>query len=471
MMKSRVNLVCTECGYAFPADLGRMTCERCGGILEYIWDEEYLKSVEFSGELRFWRYKPVLPPVKKQVSLGEGGTPLQEAQRLADSLGLKNLFLKDETRNPTNSFKDRSASLIVSDASGKGFGSIVCATNGNHGASVAAYSAKADVSCHLIVPKAMDIAKLAQMMVYNAEIVESGETIEEAMGRAKTLEKEMGWYQATTELNPLSVEGLKTIAYEIAEQKGNPTWVAVAMGSGVTISSLWKGFKELRSIGKIKALPHLIGVQAEGCSPIVSAFNTGKDEPIQLAKGETEATAIRVSEPVFGELALHSLKESGGFATSISDEDMLAAGREIAKLEGIFAEPASAATVACLRHLVESGKIDRGDHITCLITSSGLKTDDILQSLTKRKRSLGLGSMLTTKEKIMRHIAGGSTYGYEIWKAIGKGMTIGAVYQHIADLEERGLVSSNVKGKRRYYEITDRGMRVLAAMDALQVLL
>jgi threonine synthase len=470
-MKPRVNLVCNECGYVFSADSGRTTCERCGGILEYIWDEEYLQRVEFTGELKFWRYKPVLPSVKKQVSLGEGGTPLQEAHRLADSLELKNLYLKDETRNPTNSFKDRSAALIVSDALGKGFGSIICATNGNHGASVAAYSAKADISCHLIVPKAMDIAKLAQMMVYNAEIVESGETIEEAMSRAKTLEKEMGWYQATTELNPLAVEGLKTIAYEIAEQKGDPLWVVVAMGSGVTISSLWKGFKELRTMGRIKTLPHLVGVQAEGCSPIVSAFASGEDEPTQLTRGETEAAAIRVSKPVFGELALRTLRESGGFATSISDEEMLAAGRDIAKLEGIFAEPASASTIACLRSLVESGKIDRRDRITCLITSSGLKTDDILQSLTKRKRALGLGSMLTTKEKILRHISGGSTYGYEIWKAIGKGMTIGAVYQHITDLEERGLISSTLKGKRRYYNVTDRGMHVLVALEDLQVLL
>jgi DNA-binding transcriptional ArsR family regulator len=150
---------------------------------------------------------------------------------------------------------------------------------------------------------------------------------------------------------------------------------------------------------------------------------------------------------------------------------MLAAGREIARLEGIFAEPASAATVASLSNLIKSGEIDRTDRITCLITSSGLKTDDILQSLTKRRKSAGLGSMLTTKEKILRHISGGTTYGYEIWKAIGKGMTIGAVYQHIADLEERGLISSKFEGKRRYHEITGRGRRILSALDELQALL
>jgi threonine synthase len=470
-MKSRVNLVCSECGYVFPSDSGKNSCEKCGGILEYVWDEEYLKTVEFTGELKFWRYKPVLPSVKKQVSLGEGGTPLQEAQRLAEALGLKNLALKDETRNPTNSFKDRSASLIVSDASSKGFSSIVCATNGNHGASVAAYSAKADISCHLIVPKAMDIGKLAQMMVYNAEIVESGETIEEAIGRVKTLEREMGWYQATTELNPLSVEGLKTISYEIVEQKGDPGWLLVAMGSGVTISSIWKGFKELQMMGRIDQLPRLIGIQAKGCSPIVSAFDAGANILKPIKRGETEALAIRVSQPIFGELALRAIRESNGFATSVSDEDMLVAGREIARFEGIFAEPASAATVASLSTLIKSGKIDKADRVTCLITSSGLKTDDILQSLTKRRKSAGLGSMLTTKEKILRHISGGETYGYEIWKAIGKRMTIGAVYQHIADLEERGLISSKNKGKRRYHEITERGKRILSALDELQALL
>ncbi|MGD0804109.1 MAG: threonine synthase [Candidatus Bathyarchaeia archaeon] len=471
VMKPRVNLVCTECGYVFLSDSGKNRCEKCGGILEYIWDEEYLKTVKFTGELKFWRYKPILPSVKKPVSLGEGGTPLQEAQRLAEALSLKQLALKDETRNPTNSFKDRSAALIVSDALGKGFSSLVCATNGNHGASVAAYSAKANIACHLIVPKALDIGKLAQMMVYNAEIVESGEMIEESISRAITLEEEMGWYQATTELNPLSIEGLKTIAYEIVEQKGEPDWMFVAMGSGVTISSLWKGFKELETMERIRKLPRLVGIQAKGCSPIVSAFDTGEDAPKPIEHGETEATAIRVSRPIFGELALKALRESKGFAVTVSDEDMLAAGREIARLEGIFAEPASAATVASLSNLVNAGKIDRSDRVICLITSSGLKTDDILQSLTKRKRSQGLGSMLTTKEKILRHISSGETYGYEIWKTVGKGMTIGAVYQHIADLDERGLISSSLRGKRRYYEITDRGRRTLSALDDLQVLL
>ncbi len=470
-MKPRLSLICTGCGYSYVADSPKDRCDKCGGLLEYVFDEDYLRTVELEGELKFWRYKPVLPPVKRQISLGEGGTPLQRSQRLADSLGLRNLFLKDETRNPTSSFKDRSASLIVSDAVGKGFGSLVCATNGNHGASLAAYAAKADISCHLIVPKSIDMGKLAQMMVYDAQIVEAGQSIEVAIERARVLEREMGWYQGTSELNPLSMEGLKTISYEIAEQDKMPDWVVVAMGSGVTISALWKGFRELRTMGLAEKYPRLVGVQAAGCSPIASAFERGSYEPLTNIRGETEASAIRVAEPIYGEVALRAMKESGGFAATVTDEEMLEWGREIARLEGIFPEAASATTVACLGKLLEEKRIDPGDRVVCIITSSGLKTDDILQSLTKRRKSQGLGSMLTTKEKILRHISGGEAYGYEIWKAVGKGMTLGAVYQHIADLENRGLVSSTVKGKRRYYEVTETGRRVLVALDDLQVLL
>jgi len=312
---------------------------------------------------------------------------------------------------------------------------------------------------------------LAQMMVYDAQITEAEEAVEVAIERARVLESEMGWYQGTSELNPLSMEGMKTISYEIAEQGEVPDWVVVAMGSGVTISALWKGFKELRTLGLAEELPRLIGVQAAGCAPIASAFEEGSYEPLITHRWDTEASAIRVAEPIYGEIALRAVREPGGLAVMVTDEGMLEAGREIARLEGIFPEAASAATVACLGKLLEERKIDPGDRVACIITSSGLKSDDILQSLTKRRKSQGLGSMLTTKEKILRHISGGETYGYEAWKTVGKGMTMGAVYQHIADLESRGLVSSTVRGKRKYYEVTETGRRVLAALDELQVLL
>ncbi len=300
---------------------------------------------------------------------------------------------------------------------------------------------------------------------------EAGESIEEAIARAVSLSEELGWYQATTELNPLSVEALKTISYELVEQRAEPDWVVVAMGSGVTIHSVWKGFGELEAMGLVEEKPRLIGVQATGCSPISEAFREGKEAPIEVAQGETEAIAIRVAEPTYGEAALRALMESKGLAVSVTDEEMVASEKEIARSEGIFAEAASAATVACLRGLVESGNVDRGDRVVSLVTSSGLKTDDILQSLSKRRKSPGLGSRLATKERILRAIGRRKTYGYALWKSLGKEMTLGAIYQHLSDLEERGLIVSSSEGKRRYLEITERGKRVLSALDELQVLL
>jgi threonine synthase len=461
-------LECINCGAESASENPDTICSKCGGLMEYklIGDK-----VKFTGPLTFWRYRPVLPKVSHIVSLGEGGTPLQKADRLSEVLKFKNLYLKDETRNPTSSFKDRSAALVISDVKSRGYDSIVCASNGNHGASIAAYTAKEDVHCNLVVPKGVDIGKLAQMLMYDAKIVQTGNTIEEAIDRARELETEMGWYQATTELNPLSIEGLKTISYELVEQNGVPDYVILAMGSGATLHSLWKGFKEMEQLGIIDHKPKMIGVQAIGCSPIAQAYDKGDDAPVKIKKADTEASAIRVTEPIYGKLALTALKESRGFAVSVTDNEMMEAGREIARNEGIFAEPASSAPVASLQHQILMDRVDEDANIVCLVTSSGLKTDDILRNITKRKKSPRLGSRLATKERILRIINQGPTYGYEIWKTLGADMTIGAVYQHLTDLETKGLVKSYQKGKRKELEITERGKRALEALDDLQVLL
>lgn len=461
-------LECLDCGFEVADGSPITVCPECGGLMEY---RLIVDKVKFTEPISFWRYRPVLPKVSKTVSLGEGGTPIQKAERLAESLHFKNLYLKDETRNPTNSFKDRSASLIISDATSRGYDSVVCATNGNHGASISAYSARVDVSCNLVVPSVVDMGKLAQMMMYDAKIVQTGDSIEEAICRARELEDEMDWYQATTELNPLSIEGLKTISYEIVEQESVPDYVVVAMGSGATLHAVWKGFLEMKKLGIIDKKPALIGVQAEGCTPISGAFSAGSDTPIEVTDGDTEASAIRVKDPLYGKLALDALRDSGGFAVSVSDGEMQEAGREIAALEGIFAEPASAAPVACLKKADVLNRVDADAKVVCLVTSSGLKTDDILSNLTKRKKAPRIGSRLSTKEKILRIIGDQSSYGYAIWKAMGAEMTIGAVYQHLSDLEKRGLIKSTPIGKRKQLTITERGRRALQALDDLQVLL
>jgi threonine synthase len=464
-------LKCLNCNFEQRIDKQEYFCTKCGGILDYITLTEHLKKIKLKGPITFWRYKPLLPPVSKTVTLGEGGTPLQKAERLSNEIGIKKIFLKNETQNPTNSYKDRSAALIISDAASRGYDNIISASTGNHGASLAAYAAKENINCNIIIPKTTDIGKLAQMMIYNAKIEEAGKSIEEAIKRSKKLEEEMGWYQATTELNPLSSEGLKTISYEIVEQNGVPDWLIVAMGSGVTSHALWKGFQEMQKMGMIDDLPKIIGVQAEGCAPIAQAYNLRKDYPIKIKKGFTEASAINNIEPIYGHLALNALKQSKGVAVTVTDQMMLNAGKEIARLEGIFAEPASSAPIASLRILIEEKYIEKDETIVCLITSSGLKTDDILKTLNKHKKSPKIGSKLTTKESILRLISQRRTYGYDIWKRLGSSMTLGAVYQHLNDLEKRGLISPEVIGKRKMFKITERGKRVLNALDELQLLL
>jgi len=390
---------------------------------------------------------------------------------MGKQVGLSHVYLKDETRNPTNSFRDRCATLLVSNAIDLNYTSVVCATNGNMGASLAAYCAKSGLICHVIVPKIVDMGKLAQMLIYDAVIKEHGEIVDESIKRAEELAKDTGWYQATAELNPLVIEAQKTIAYEVAEKFGVPDWFIVSMGSGGTIYSVWKGFQELRLLRKIDALPRMVGVQAEGCAPIVNAHRKSVLETTSTLKPTTHALAILVRTPLNGKWALKAINQSKGMAISVSDSEIFSAEQEIAKLEGIFAEPASSATIAALKKMATQGLIDKKDKVLCLITGSGLKATDVLQALTKKRKTAVVGLELSTKEKILRVLSREETYGYDLWKKLGRIMTRHAVYQHLNELEKRGLVASYRKNGRKYFKITKRGMRVLEAIEELKVLL
>lgn len=464
-------LECSACCSKFKGSLPQRVCGNCGGPLEFKYDIERLKTAKFIGRFSFWRYKHFMPKVKNVVSLGEGGTPLHKAKRLAKTVGIDDVYFKDETRNPTNSFRDRCAALSVSNAVDLGFKSVICATNGNLGASLSAYCAKLGLLCHAVVPKNVDVGKLAQMLIYDAVIEEYGETVDESLERAKEVAKETGWYQGSVELNPLAVEALKTIAYEVFEQIGVPEWFTVSMGSGGTLYAIWKGFKELEKIGKIKMLPKMIGVQAEGCSPIVNAYIRNAQKPVLKTKPSTHALAILVKNPSYGRLALNAIRESKGLAVSVSDEEIFSAEREIARFEGIFAEPASAATYAAIKKLVNQGIIDEADKIVCLITGSGLKSTDVLQALTKKRKTAAVGLELSTKEKILRILSEKDAYGYELWKKLGKTMTRAAIYQHLNELSRNGLITSYEEEGRKFFKITKRGEKVLRAFDDLKLLL
>lgn len=459
-------LQCSECGEIVDPFPPTCRCPECGGLLEY--NYEGPKGVDFSGDFSFWRYRSLLPEVERLATMEEGGTPLYRAERLAREIGLDELYLKDETRNPTNSFRDRSAALVVSNILDLGHTSAVCATNGNMGASLSAYSAKYGINCHVVIPKIVDMGKLAQMLVYDAVIEEHGETVDKSIERAKKLADETGWYQATPELNPLVMEAQKTIAFEVTEQFGVPDWFIVSMGSGGTVYSVWKGFAELHDLGKTDKLPRLVGVQAEGCSPIVDAYSEARKGS---TKPSTHAIGILVAKPVQKEMALTAIRKSSGLAVSVSDQEIFSAEQEIAKLEGLFAEPASSGTIAALKKLRHESAIDADESVVCLITGSGLKATDVLQALSKRRKTALVGAEFSTKEKILRTLDRRDSYGYELWKEFGKTITRSAVYQHLNELSDRGLVSPYVKGGRKYFSITRRGKRVLQAIDEVKILL
>lgn len=445
-------------------------CEKCGGLLEYAYDFDEISKFKLHGSFSFWRYRRLLPETKNIVTLGEGGTPLHKAERLAKRFGLSAVYLKDETRNPTNSFRDRCATLMVSNALDLKHGALICASNGNLGASLAAYCAKSQLSCHVIVPKMVDMGKLAQMLIYDAVIEEDGDFVDDSLEQVELMAKETDWYQATAELNPLVIEAQKTISYEVAEQFEVPDWFIVSMGSGGTIYSVWKGFKELQAMGKINSLPKMIGVQANGCSPIVDAYLKGQRKPCSTSKLSTRALAILVRNPLNGEWALKAMAESKGVAVKVSDSEIFEAEQEVARLEGIFAEPSSSATIAALKRLADQGIIQQQDKIVSLITGSGLKATDVLQALTKKRKTALVGLELSTKEKILRVLSQKDAYGYEIWKKLGKIVERAAIYQHLNELAERGLVAAYQKEGKRYFKITKRGKRILHAIRELKSL-
>jgi len=459
---------CVKCGNLMEPHSPGYRCPKCGGLLEYKVDYKKPKDVKFVGGFTFWRYRSFLPEVKNLATMQEGGTPLYKAKRLAWQMNLTDLYLKDETRNPTNSFRDRAAALMVSNIQDFSFKTAICATSGNMGASLAAYCAKYGINCHVIIPKLVDMGKLAQMLVYDAVIEEYGETVDLSIDRAEKLADETGWYQATPELNPLVIEAQKTISFEITEQIGVPEWIVVSMGSGGTAYSIWKGFKELNALGEIDKLPRIVGVQAEGCSPIVDAY---LEVEKQNVRPSTHAIGILVAEPMQKELAVMAVRQSKGLMVSVSDQEIFSAEQEIARLEGLFAEPASSGTIAALKKLEGKSIIDNNEKIVCLITGSGLKATDVLQALSKKRKTAIIGTEFSTKEKILRMLDGKDAYGYEIWKKLGKTMTRPAVYQHLNELSERGLISPHLKGEKKYFIITRRGKRVLRAIDELKAML
>ncbi len=407
-----------------------------------------------------------------RTSMDEGGTPCSDSEKIGRKIGLKKLTFKNEIKNPTNSFKDRVGALLVSHARSWLYDKTICASNGNQGASIAAYSSLEGIKCVNLIPNKLDMGKRAQMIAYNSEIIIKGEFVDETIKYALA-DKYKDYYQATPIYNPLTIEAQKTISIEIWKQKGVPDWIIIPMGSGELLVSLWKGFLELKQAEIIHTIPRLVGVQSALSSPIVDEFMNKKSKILKTDIQHSHALGILVQEPMYKDLVIKFIKESSGTVIAIPEESMVSSVDELVRNEGIFAEPSSALTLAAVHELNQQNKFDSNDLIVCLITGSGLKAPYILEAISSQTTTSGKGSIIITKLKILSQISLSSIRGISGTKIrdIISSISLAAVYQHLYDLESKGLIYRKKEGKSVLYFISETGKRVLDALDILLTLI
>jgi threonine synthase len=380
-------LRCRDCARTYP--LGSFfRCETCDGSLEVDYDyarvpARWLHRSAPAGCGALWKYLDLLPVEHSDniVSLGEGASPLVSAGRSTDQLGLElELLFKQETMLPSASFKDRPITVAISKACELSVDTIVVASTGNTAASAAMYAARAGIPCVVCVPESTELAKVQQAVDHAARVVRIQGNYSDAYRLAKEAGDRYGWYNvATTFINPYTVEGDKTVAYEIFEQMGQrvPDWVFVPIGAGPLLVGIHKGFLELKRLGMASGVPRLVGVQAEGCAPIVDAFVEGLPRVRAWGKG-TATVASAIADPLTGyehdgDVTLGSIRGSGGAAVAVSDPDIEQARLHLAQKEGIYAEPASAAVFGALRTMCRKGLLSARQSVVCVITGHGLK--------------------------------------------------------------------------------------------------
>lgn len=387
---------CSRCGKRYDPVSGAVRCDnRDDGRLDIFYDYDALNDVFNKEELSkrskgVWKYHELLP-INDQcniVTLGEGGTPFLPARNLDKRLGLHNLWLLDDTRNPTCSFKDRPMTVGVSKAVELGYDTTVSASSGNAAAALAAYSAKAGLKCITFVPEMASTGKLAQLAMYGAIVVKvrglkSG--VDPTVKMLKEACDRYNWYPCPSfgSLNAYQAEGPKTMSYEIVEELGwaTPDWVFMGVGAGGGLAGNWRGYQDFQALDFIVEIPHMVVVQSTGCAPVVRAYEQGVD-PMKITpwdKPDSVATGLMDPFPWDGDVALRAVRETHGTAIAVTNEEILAAQRLLAKTEGIFAEPSGVASLAGLIKLADAGGIDRSDTIVVEITGGGLKDPDIVK--------------------------------------------------------------------------------------------
>ena len=386
-------LKCRECNKEYGAQF-RYICEECFGPLDIIYDlPSSLNRASFMSRQtkNYWRYFELLPIANRNniVSLDTGFTPLQHANRIGTTLGgLRNLFIKNDSVNPTFSFKDRPAGVAVSRAKEIKLKAVGCASTGNLASATAAHAAKAGLPCYIFAPSDIEKVKISQALSYGAEFVAVDGTYDDANRVASVVGDAKGIGIVNINMRPFYVEGSKTLAYEVAEQLNweVPDNLIIPVGSGAMLNAICKGFEELCEIGLLDDISRLkiTAAQPHGCSPIVDAFKRRSDEVIPIEKPETIAKSLAIGDPGDGRYVLKRLQQYRGSAEEATDEEIIDGIMMLAKTEGIFTEPAGGVSIAVLRKMVEEGKIDKDENVVCYITGNGLKaTEAIVDVLPK----------------------------------------------------------------------------------------
>ena len=379
-MKNVKYAQCVKCGKIYEATPNLTNCQ-CGGILDIIYDYDYIKTVLTKEKLAarrdnsMWRYRELLPVEEDtpNTPLRVGWSPLYEADALAKQLGIKKLYVKDDGINPTASLKDRASAMAVAKAREAGAKVIACSSTGNAASSLAGNAAAAGLKTYIFVPSRAPKGKVAQLMTFGATVISVQGSYEETFELSKQAIDKWGWYNRNAAINPYLSEGKKTVALEIMEQLDwkAPDYIAISVGDGCTIAGLWKGLKDLYAIGFIDRLPRLISAQAEGCCPLNRAIETG--EPWHPMEENTLADSIAVGVPRNADKALMAIRESNGLTVNVSDEEIMAAQKLLGRTCGVFGEPAGVTGAAGLKKLCEQGKIPADATVVSVVTGNGLK--------------------------------------------------------------------------------------------------
>ena len=380
MLKNVKCAKCVKCGKEHPATPDVTTCE-CGGILDIVYDYDYIKShltkekLAARKDLTMWRYRELLPIEEEteNTPLRVGNTPLYEEPRLAEMLGLGHLYVKDDGLNPTSSLKDRASAMAVAKAKEAGKDIIACSSTGNAASSLAGNAAAAGMKTYIFVPSRAPKGKVAQLLTFGATVVSVQGNYEETFELSSKAIDRWGWYNRNAAVNPYLSEGKKTVSLEICEQLQwkVPDYIAVAVGDGCTIGGVWKGLKDLYAIGFIDKLPRLISCQAEGCCPLNRAIE--EKAPWHPMEENTLADSIAVGVPRNPDKALQAIEESHGLVVNVSDAEIMAAQKLLGSVCGLFGEPAGVTGTAGVTKLCEMGVLGKDDTVVTMISGNGLK--------------------------------------------------------------------------------------------------